>query len=100
MGKYRAVAGQNICDVVLYLYGSIEEIVDLLVNSPDLSFVMALTAGWEFVYTGGFIIRTDVAAYNGLYGIVPANSERYIYPKTFTLPPAVVLALAAGIITV
>lgn len=25
MGKYRVVAGQNIYDVALYLYGSIEE---------------------------------------------------------------------------
>ena len=27
MGKYRVVAGQNIYDVALYLYGSIEGVV-------------------------------------------------------------------------
>lgn len=100
MGKYRVVAGQNIYDVALYLYGSIEGVVDLLINNPDLSFATTLTAGRELVYTDDFVIRADVVAYNGLHGIVPANGERHVYPKTFTLPLAVVLTLAAGIITV
>ena len=100
MGKYRVVAGQNIYDVALYLYGSIEGVVDLLINNPDLSFATTLTAGRELVYTDDFVIRADVVAYNGLHGIVPANGERHVYPKTFTLPLAVVLSLAAGIITV
>ena len=34
MGSYRVVAGQNIYDVALHLYGSVEGIVDLLVNNP------------------------------------------------------------------
>lgn len=100
MGKYRVVAGQNIYDVALYLYGSIEGVVDLLINNPDLSFATTLTAGRELVYTDDFVIRADVVAYNGLHGIVSANGERHVYPKTFTLPLAVVLTLAAGIITV
>ena len=100
MGKYRVVAGQNIYDVALCLYGSIEGVVDLLINNPDLSFATTLTAGRELVYTDDFVIRADVVAYNGLHGIVPANGERHVYPKTFTLPLAVVLTLAAGIITV
>ena len=84
MGKYRVVAGQNIYDVALYLYGSIEGVVDLLINNPDLSFATTLTAGREPVYTDDFVIRADVVAYNGLHGIVPANGERHVYPKTFT----------------
>ena len=76
MGKYRVVAGQNIYDVALYLYGSIEGVVDLLINNPDLSFATTLTAGRELVYTDDFVIRADVVAYNGLHGIVPANGER------------------------
>ena len=57
MGKYRVVAGQNIYDVALYLYGSIEGVVDLLINNPDLSFATTLTAGRELVYTDDFVIR-------------------------------------------
>ena len=100
MGKYRVIAGQNLYDVALHLYGSIEGVVDLLINNPELSFATTLTAGMELVYTDGFVIRTDVVAYNGLHGIVPANGERHVYPKTFTLPLAVVLTLDAGIISV
>ena len=37
MGSYRVVTGQNIYDVALHLYGSVEGIVDLLVNNPALS---------------------------------------------------------------
>ena len=51
MGKYRVVAGQNIYDVALYLYGSIEGVVDLLINKPDLSFATTLTAVRELVFT-------------------------------------------------
>lgn len=100
MGKYRVIAGQNLYDVALHLYGSIEGVVDLLINNPELSFATALTAGRELVYTDDFVIRADVVAYNGQHGIVPANGERHVYPKTFTLPLAVVLTLDAGIITV
>ena len=100
MGNYRVITGQNIYDVALHLYGSIEGIVDLLINNPDLSLETELRTGQELTYTDGFIINADVVAYNGMHGIVPSNGERHVYPKTFTLPLAVVLTLAAGIITV
>lgn len=100
MGKYRVIAGQNLFDVALHLYGSIEGVVDLLINNPELSFATALCAGRELVYTDDFVIRADVVAYNELHGIVPANGERHVYPKVFTLPLAAVITLCAGIITV
>lgn len=100
MGKYSVIAGQNLYDVALHLYGSIEGVVDLLVSNPDLSFDTALSAGRELIYTDGFVIRADVVAYNELHGIVPANGERHVYPKTFTLPLAAVLTLDAAVITV
>ena len=100
MGKYRVIAGQNLYDVALHLYGSIEGVVDLLVSNHDLSFVTVLSAGREIIYTDGFVIRADVVAYNELHGIVPANGERHVYPKTFTLPLAAVLTLDATVITV
>ena len=37
MGSYRVVTGQNIYDVALHLYGSVEGIVDLLVNNAGLA---------------------------------------------------------------
>ena len=99
MGKYSVIAGQNLYDVALHLYGSIEGVVDLLVSNPDLSFDTILSAGRELIYTDGFVIRADVVAYNELHGIVPANGERHVYPKTFTLPLDAVITLDAAVIT-
>ena len=45
MGSYRVVTGQNIYDVALHLYGSVEGIVDLLVNNPALSLETELCSG-------------------------------------------------------
>ena len=97
MGRYSVIAGQNIFDVALHLYGSIEGIVDLMMNNPDLSLDTTLTVGQELVYTDGFVINADVVAYNAARGIVTANGEHHVYPKypegqlsvEFHLPAAV-----------
>lgn len=97
MGRYSVIAGQNIFDVALHLYGSIEGIVDLMMNNPDLSLDTTLTVGQELVYTDGFVVNADVVAYNAARGIVPANGEYHVYPKypegqlsvEFHLPAAV-----------
>lgn len=100
MGKYRVVAGQNIYDVALYLYGSIEGIVDLLINNPGLSLETELRTGQELTYTDGFIINADVVAYNEMHGIVPSNGERHVYPKHFTCPQTAVFSLSAALVSV
>mgnify|MGYP003254322819 CR=1 FL=1 len=51
MGNYRVITGQNIYDVALHLYGSIEGIVDLLINNPGLSLETELRTGQELTYT-------------------------------------------------
>lgn len=97
MGRYSVIAGQNIFDVALHLYGSIEGIVDLMMNNADLSLASVLAVGQELVYTDGFVINADVVAYNAARGIVPANGEHHVYPKypegqlsvEFHLPAAV-----------
>ena len=97
MGRSSVIAGQNIFDVALHLYGSIEGLVDLMMNNPDLSLDTTLTVGQELVYTDGFVINADVVAYNAARGIVPANGEHHVYPKypegqlsvEFHLPAAV-----------
>lgn len=81
MGKYKITAGQNIYDVAMHLYGSTEGIVDLLINNPLLSLDDTLHSGDELDYTDGFTISADVIAYNRMYGLLPANGERDVYPK-------------------
>ncbi len=81
MGKYKITAGQNIYDVAMHLYGSIEGIVDLLINNPELSLDGTLKSGEELEYTDGFTISPDIIAYNRMYSLLPANGERNVYPK-------------------
>ena len=100
MGNYRVITGQNIYDVALHLYGSIEGIVDLLINNPGLSLETELRTRQEFTYTDGFIINADVVAYNEMHGIVPSNGERHVYPKHFTCPQTAVFSLSAALVSV
>lgn len=81
MGKYTITAGQNIYDIAIYLYGSIEGIVDLLINNPELSLEDDLQNGDELEYTDDFTISLDIIAYNRQYNLMPSNGERTVYPK-------------------
>lgn len=81
MGKYTITAGQNIYDIAMCLYGSIEGIVDLLINNPELSLEDDLKSGDELEYTDDFIISPDIIAYNRQYNLMPANGERNVYQK-------------------
>lgn len=81
MGKYTVTEGQNLYDVALYLTGSIEGIVDLLICNPALSLADTLRSGDELFYTDGFVINADVVARYRREQIVPAGGERNVYPK-------------------
>ena len=86
MGKYKVTQGQNLYDVSLHIYGSIEGILDLLVNNASLSLDKELCSGEELLYTDDYLINREVAAYYDTHGIVPASGQRQVYPKYFTLP--------------
>ncbi|WP_291599014.1 hypothetical protein [Bacteroides sp.] len=86
MGKYTVITGQNLYDIALHIYGSIEGIVDLLMNNPDLSLCDNLKNGDILEYTDGLIINEDIIVYNRMNGIVPSNNERNVYPKFSSKP--------------
>lgn len=98
MGKYRVIAGQNLYDIALHIYGSIEGIVDLMMCNTDLSLDTTLKVGDELIYSDDFIINADVVAYNEMHGIVPSNGEHHVYPKVFTKPLAVVFSLSTELL--
>ena len=100
MGRYKVIAGQNIYDVALHLYGSIEGIVDLMMCNTDLSLDTTLKVGDELIYSDDFIINADVVAYNEMHSIVPSNGEHHVYPKVFTKPLAVAFSLPTQILSV
>lgn len=100
MGRYKVIAGQNIYDVALHLYGSIEGIVDLMMCNTDLSLDTTLKVGDELIYSDDFIINIDVVSYNEMHGIVPSNGEHHVYPKVFTKPLAVAFSLPTQTLSV
>lgn len=100
MGRYKVTAGQNLYDVALHLYGSIEGIVDLMMCNTDLSLDDNLRVGQELIYSDDFIINADVVAYNEMHGIVPSNGEHHVYPKYFTKPLAVAFTISPEVLNV
>lgn len=86
MGSYKIISGQNLYDVGLHIYGSIEGITDLLICNPALSMASPLSSGQELKYSDDYLIDADTAAYNRTNGIVPANGERNVYFKESRYP--------------
>lgn len=81
MDTYKVAVGQNIFDVALALYGSIEGLFDLMVNNPELSFSTVLKAGTELDWDEDFIVYEDIVNTLEDSNIVPANGERNVYPR-------------------
>ena len=81
MGKYIVTSGQNLYDIALHIYGSIEGIVDLMMHNEDLSLSEKLRVGQELSYTDNYVIDASIVAYNMTNSIVPANGERNVYYK-------------------
>lgn len=60
MNKYITKSGQNLYDIALAIYGSIEGIFDLLISNPDISFETVFTKGVELSYHEDFVLNKDV----------------------------------------
>lgn len=95
MGKYIVTQGQNIYDVALHIYGSVEGVTDLLVNNEFVSFDTDLNTGDELVYSDDYQINKEVVAYYKMHGITPASGEQHVYPKIFTLPKTIEVYMSA-----
>lgn len=83
MGKYITTYGQNIYDVALHIHGSIEGIVDLMINNPSLSFNDDLSSGDELTHSDDFTLNAEIIAYNTINKITPSSGECKVYPKYF-----------------
>lgn len=94
MGRYTVTTGQNLYDVALHIYGSVEGIVDLMMSNPALSVDQGLKAGQELTYSDDYLIDEDVASFFRMNGIIPAGGEQQVYPKEFTQPLLVELFLS------
>ena len=95
MGKYTVQVGQNLFDIALNLYGSIEGIVDLMMNNVNLSLADTLKTGDTLEFTDDFVINPDVAAWYRMNNIVPSNGERNVYYKSSAFPPVFKIRLSS-----
>lgn len=90
MAIYEVKINQNIWDVALTLYGTIEGVYDLLVSNRTLNMVDGVKKGDMLEYHEDFIINPDIVSYLKDQKITPANGERGVY---FKPPPGEVAAL-------
>lgn len=96
MGRYTVITGQNLYDVALDIYGSIEGITDLLVSNPRLSMAAELHAGDQLDYSDDYLVNAETAAYLRREGITPASGERRVYFRQTSQPRRLELCLPAA----
>jgi len=70
--------GQNLYDVALTLYGSIEGLFDLMICNPGLSFDEPPEKGTELFYHEGFCVNSDIRDYIAENIDKIANGNHYI----------------------
>lgn len=78
MNKYITKSGQNIYDIALVLYGSIEGIFDLLISNPNISFDTVFSTGMEVYYHSDFIINQDIVSWLETNNIKVKNGQSEI----------------------
>lgn len=81
MAIYKVTTNQNIFDVALLLYGSIEGIFDLLISNNWLDMETDLTPGMELEYHDYFVVNDGMKSAISDKGLIPANRERHVYLK-------------------
>lgn len=86
MQVYKVQNNQNIFDVAIAVYGSIEGIFDLFVNNPELSFDSTLYGGQELYWDEDFVIFDTIVNSLNSEKIIPVNGERHVYYKETDQP--------------
>lgn len=81
MPKYIVRNSQNIFDVAMNLYGTIEGLFDLLISNTDLDMSSELIPGTELEYHEEFVINPGIVNSLAENNIVVANGERSVYNK-------------------
>ena len=80
MAKYRVRSGQNIYDVALTLYGSVEGIFDLLASNRWLNMETQLKYGMELTYHENFVLHADIPMWFNDHKLLVKNGEHICNP--------------------
>lgn len=81
MATYTVKPNQNLYDVALHLYGSIEGLFDLLISNPQLNMSTDLQFGQELEYHSEFVINPSIVSSFDTQKIIPSGGTRHIYFK-------------------
>lgn len=95
MAHYKVKTNQNLWDIALLLYGTIEGVFDLLISNDWLSMTTDLVHGMELEYHDYFVINEGIVSGMNSEGYIPANGERHVYYKSTTEPLAFVCGVPA-----
>ncbi len=81
MATYKVTTNQNLFDVALLLYGSIEGLFDLLISNEWLNMETDLMPGMELEYHDYFVVNDGIKSAMSDKNLIPANRERHVYLK-------------------
>lgn len=81
MATYKVKTSQNIFDVALDCYGSIEGLFDLLITNDWLTMTTDLQPGMELEYHDFFVVEDSIKKAIQDNNYLCANSERHVYYK-------------------
>lgn len=95
MAKYIVKGGQNLYDIALHLYGTVEGLFDLLISNPDINMQSELAAGMELEYHDTFIINPSIVNQFNDNDMIPINGERKVYFKRTDKPLRAIIKVAA-----
>ena len=86
MAIYKVTANQNIWDVSVLLYGTIEGAFDLFISNPHINMTTDLTPGMELEYHDYYLLNESVASNLKSNNLIPANGKRHVYYKNIDKP--------------
>ncbi len=94
MAKYKVKTNQNIFDVAIMLYGSIEGLFDMLISNDWLTMRTELKPGMELEYHDFYKTNEGIVSAIEKRGYLAANGERHVYHKSTDRPVVFVIAIA------
>lgn len=92
MATYTVKSNQNIFDVAMSIYGTIEGLFDLLITNPEISMASELRYGQTLSYHSEYVLNSSIVESFASNKIIPTNGERHTYFKTPEEPLLIVFA--------
>lgn len=98
MATYIVKPNQNLFDIAIHLYGSIEGLFDLLITNDWLNMNTDLETGMEIEYHEEFVINSSIVGTFNDENIVPSNGGRHVYNKLTDKPLVMTILVNTDVI--